>query len=72
MFPLNLRQPVGLLKYVAHLKLSDLFETSNCETLLGRHSTVEAVLVTDRSSVLPFCPNQTEQVNQSSFSRTET
>ena len=30
------------------------------------------VLVTDRSSVLQFCPNQTEQVNQSSVSRTET
>ena len=29
-------------------------------------------VVTDRSSVLPFCPNQTEQVNLSSVSRTET
>ena len=29
-------------------------------------------LVTDRSSVLPFCPNRTEQVNQSSVSRTKT
>ena len=29
-------------------------------------------ILTDRSSVLPFCPNQTEQVNQSSVSRTET
>ena len=30
------------------------------------------MLVTDRSSVLPFYPNRTEQVNQSSVSRTET
>ena len=31
-FQLNgsLRQPAGLLKYVAHLNLSDLFESSNC------------------------------------------
>ena len=29
-------------------------------------------LVTDRSSVLPFCQNQTEQVNKSSVSQTET
>ena len=29
-------------------------------------------IVTDQSSVLPFCPNRTEQVNQSSVSRTET
>ena len=29
-------------------------------------------VVTDRSSVLLFCPNRTEQVNQSSVSRTET
>ena len=29
-------------------------------------------VVTDRRSVLPFCPNRTEQVNQSSVSRTET
>ena len=29
-------------------------------------------LVTDRSSVLPFCPNRTEQVNESSVFRTET
>ena len=28
--------------------------------------------MTDRSSVLPFCPNRTEQVNQSSVSQTET
>ena len=29
-------------------------------------------IVTDRSSVLPFCPNRTEQVNKSSVFRTET
>ena len=29
-------------------------------------------IVTDQSSVLPFCPNRTEQVNQSSVSQTET
>ena len=29
-------------------------------------------VVTDRSIVLLFCPNRTEQVNQSSVSRTET
>ena len=29
-------------------------------------------VVTDRSSVLPFCPNRTEQVNQSSVSRNQT
>ena len=29
-------------------------------------------VVTDQSSVLPFCPNQTQQVNQSSVSRTKT
>ena len=45
MFQLNgsLKQPAGLLKYVARLKLSDLFGTSNCKTLLWRHLTVEAV-----------------------------
>ena len=38
-FQLNgsLRQSAGLLKYVAYLKLSDLFETSNCNMLLWRH-----------------------------------
>ena len=30
------------------------------------------ILVTDRSSVLPFCPNRTEQVNESSVFRAET
>ena len=30
------------------------------------------IVVTDRSRVLPFCPNRTEQVNQSSVSRTKT
>ena len=30
------------------------------------------IVVTDRSRVLPFCPNRTEQVNQRSVSRTET
>ena len=34
--------------------------------------TVVQSLLTDRSSVLPFCPNRTEQINQSSVSRTET
>ena len=29
-------------------------------------------VVTNQSSVLPFCPNRTEKVNQSSVSRTET
>ena len=29
-------------------------------------------LVTDRSSVLPFCPNRTKQVNESSVFRTDT
>ena len=29
-------------------------------------------VVTDRSSDLPFCPNRTEQVNQSSVSRNQT
>ena len=30
------------------------------------------LIVTDRRGVLPFCPYRTEQVNQSSVSRTET
>ena len=30
------------------------------------------VVVTDQIGVLPFCPNRTEQVNQSSVSRIET
>jgi hypothetical protein len=44
-----------------------------CLAIIGLFSVIQGVslLVTDRSSVLPFCPNRTEQVNQSSVSQTE-
>mgnify|MGYP001309251485 CR=1 FL=1 len=53
----------------------DLIQKSDMpyEIIIGPNSdSPMSVRISDRPSVLPFCPNQTEQVNQSSVFQTET